>query len=442
MYPKQFINVDEKNSMLQNTINRLGKLDIESINIVANKQHRFLLKDQIKELNIPVNIILEPCSRNTAAAICLAALSIGEDKKMLILSSDHYIADKNVFFETINEAIKLLNNGKMVVFGVEPTSAHTGYGYIKVDPKNDKSNKVLEFIEKPNKKDALNFYKSGNYLWNSGMFMFNSCKYIEEVEKFSIETLKACKKSISENNDYYEYMEVNESHFKKCPNISIDYAVMEKTEDAAFLKLKTLWSDLGSWPSLWEISEKDNNMNHIYGDVIAQDTSNSYVSSHNKLVVTLGVENMIIISTKDAVMVADKNNTEKIKEIFEYLKDKGRSEWEFHREVHRPWGKFDSLDTGVNYQVKKITVKPDSSLSLQMHHYRSEHWVVVSGTATVTKGDETFDLEKNQSVYLNVKEIHALENKRDIDLEIIEVQTGSYLGEDDIVRIDDIYDRD
>ncbi len=427
--------------MLQNTIDRVSKLDVESISIVTNKEHRFLLKDQIKDLNTPVNIILEPCKRNTAAAICLAALNIGENKKMLVLSSDHYVESKDIFTSTVNKGLKLLEKGKMVIFGVKPSSAHTGYGYIKVGNKKDDPNKVAKFIEKPNKNDAEIFYKSNDYLWNSGMFMFDSTKLLEELENFSIDTLKACKKSISEKKEYYEYLEVDETHFKKCPNISIDYAVMEKTKDIAVIKLETQWTDLGSWSSLWEYSDKDSNMNFVNGDVISHDTTNSYISSDNKLVASIGIDNMIVISTKDAVMVADKNNVENVKDIFNSLKKTKRNEWEFHREVHRPWGKFDSLDIGKNYQVKKITVKPGAKLSTQYHHHRSEHWVVVSGTATVTKGKEIFDLEKNQSIYINVEEIHALENKRDIDLEIIEVQTGDYLGEDDIVRIEDIYDR-
>lgn len=441
MHPKQFLNINEEKSMLQNTIDRLDELDIESINIIANRDHRFILKDQIKGLKTPVNIILEPCARNTAAAICLAALNIGDNKQMLVLSSDHYIEDKKIFTSAVNKGVELLDYGKMVIFGAKPSSAHTGYGYIKIGEEKNNFNEVNKFIEKPDKKDAKVFYDSGHYLWNTGMFMFNSTKYLEELEKFSIDTLKGCRNSISEIKDCYEYLEVDETHFKKCPNISVDYAIMEKTKDVAVIKLKTAWADLGSWSSLWDSSKKDSDMNHIQGDVISRETSNSYISSHNKLVVSLGIDNLIVISTKDAVMVADKDNVEDIKDIFNSLRDADRTEWEFHREVYRPWGKFDSLDIGKNYQVKKITVKPGEKLSMQYHHHRSEHWVVVSGTATVTKGDETFDLEENQSTYINVEEIHALENKRDIDLEIIEVQTGNYLGEDDIVRIEDKYDR-
>jgi mannose-1-phosphate guanylyltransferase len=441
MLPKQFLSLVDEKTMLQKTIKRIDKLNVDSITIITNEEHRFLVSDQTKNIKKPVHIILEPFSKNTAAAICLAAMYLKKDATMLVLSADHIIKDSDKFIHTVNDAIRLAKDGYLVTLGAKPNSPQTEYGYIKPGRRMGFFSMVDTFCEKPNIEKAKEYYNSGEYLWNSGIFLFTSEKYLTELKIYSKEIYDTCKLSMQNIEDYYEYIKINETHFKECPNISIDYAIMEKTDKAAVIPLETEWTDLGSWHSLWEFNDKDEDNNYIFGDVINSKTKNSYISSENQLIATLGVNNLIIIATKDSIMVADKKEIPNIKNIIQKMKVENRVELDFHREVYRPWGKYDSLDSGLGYQVKKITVKPGAKLSTQYHHHRSEHWVVVSGTATVTKGNETFDLEENQSTYINVEEIHSLENKRDIDLEIIEVQSGNYLGEDDIVRIEDKYDR-
>ena len=441
MHPKQFLSLIDKNTMLQNTINRVKEINAASLTIITNAEHRFLVSEQIKDLKVPVKIILEPCSRNTAAAICLAALNSNKKDTLLVLSADHDIKNQHEFNQAIGKALPLAESNHLVTLGVIPSSPHTGYGYIKAGSKIQSGYTVDEFIEKPDIDRAKKYFDNKKYYWNSGIFIFKAAKYLDELRNFSKATLDACNSSISLEEDYYEYIKIDESSFKKCPNISVDYAVMEKTRDAAVVTLNSEWSDLGSWASLWNAKQKDSNNNVIDGDVISINTSNSYISTESQILSTVGVDNLIIVSTKDAVMIANKNNLDGVKDVVAHLKSNNRPEWQFHREVYRPWGKYDSLDMGSNHQVKRITVKPGAKLSTQYHHHRSEHWVVVSGKATVTKGEETFSLKPNESTYIHVGEVHSLENKEDIDLEIIEVQTGSYLGEDDIVRIEDKYDR-
>jgi mannose-1-phosphate guanylyltransferase len=441
MYPKQFLSLVDDKTMLQNTIDRVKDVDIDSITIITNAEHRFLASEQSKNLNVPVKIILEPCARNTAAAICLAALNCSEDDVLLVLSADHEIKKQSEFLSSIFNALTLAKSNYLVTFGVVPTSPNTEFGYIQRGDKQKPGFHVKRFVEKPDLVTAQNYIDSGEYFWNSGMFMFKAGKYIQELSKYSKATLDACKLSFDAKEDYYEFIKLDESLFKKCPNISIDYAVMEKTNDALVVPLTSSWSDLGSWASLWDIKDKDINNNFIKGDVITKNTTNSYISSEDKLIATIGVDDLVIISTKDVVMVAHKDKLSSIKDIVSDLKNDNRAEYQFHREVYRPWGKYDSLDMGPSHQVKRITVKPGAKLSTQYHHHRSEHWIVVSGTATVTKGKNTFILEKNNSTYIEIGEVHSLENCEDINLELIEVQTGEYLGEDDIVRVDDIYDR-
>mgnify|MGYP002820009949 CR=1 FL=1 len=441
MYPKQFLPLVDEKTMLENTISRVKLLDIDCITVITNTEHRFLASEQTKKLNIPVKIILEPCSRNTAAAICLAALNCDSDNILLVLSADHDIADQDAFCNSVRKGIELAKSNFLVTLGVIPTSANIGYGYIKKGVKQIEGFHVEKFVEKPDLDTAKKYLESGEYFWNSGIFMFKASKYISELERFSKDTLNACKLAINSREEYYEFIKLDEEHFQKCPNISVDYAVMEKTKDAAVVILDSSWSDVGSWSALWDVKIKNDNNNFLKGDIITKDTTDSFISSEDKLITAIGVKNLVIISTKDAVLVADKNNLESLKDVVGDLQKNDRTEHKLHREVYRPWGKYDSLDVGPTHQVKRITVRPGAKLSTQYHHHRSEHWIVVSGVATVTKGNETFQLEKNNSTYIHVGEIHSLENREEIDLEIIEVQTGSYLGEDDIVRIEDIYDR-
>lgn len=441
MYPKQFLPLIDSNTMLENTINRIKGLDIESITIITNTEHRFLASEQSKSSDIPVRIILEPCARNTAASVCLAALNSNEDDTLLVLSADHEIKNKNEFFKSVKEAHSLAQSNYLVTFGVLPTSPNTEYGYIQKGGMQGTGFHIKNFTEKPDTIRAEKYLESGDYFWNSGMFMFKASKYLTELAKYSKPTLDVCKSAMEDKENYYEFTKVKESVFNKCPNISIDYAVMEKTKEAMVIPLNSDWSDLGSWNALWEAKSKNKDNNYINGDVITKNTTNSYVSSEHTLVSTIGVNDLTIISTKDALMVAHNDSLDLIKDVVDKLKIDNRSEHEFHREVFRPWGKYDALDVGLSHQVKRITVKPGAKLSTQYHHHRSEHWIVVSGVATVTKGKETFILEKNKSTFIEVGEVHSLENCGENDLEIIEVQTGDYLGEDDIVRIDDIYDR-
>ena len=441
MYPKQFLPLVNNNSMLENTINRIKGLDVDSITIITNTEHRFLASEQSKSSEIPVKIILEPCARNTAASVCLAALNSNENDILLVLSADHEIKNKNEFHKSINEALVLAKSNFLVTFGVLPTSPNTEYGYIHKGNMQGPGFHIKNFTEKPDIVSAEKYLESGEYLWNSGMFMFKATKYIAEVSKYSKPTLDICKSAMEGKENYYEFIKLKESVFNKCPNISIDYAVMEKTKEAMVVPLNSDWTDLGSWNALWEAKDKNKDNNYINGDVIAKNTTNSFVSSEQTLVTTIGVDGLTIISTKDALMVAHNNSLNLIKDVVDDLKKNNRPEHEFHREVYRPWGKYDSLDVGSSHQVKRITVKPGAKLSTQYHHHRSEHWIVVSGVATVTKGKETFILEKNNSTFIEVGQVHSLENCGENDLEIIEVQTGDYLGEDDIVRIDDRYDR-
>jgi len=440
-HPKQFLALDGKDTMLQETMKRLGFLNIDSSVTICNEDHRFFVAEQLREINRVGSIILEPVARNTAPAIALAALMVKDDPLLLVLSADHVIKNMGEFKKAVAEAIPLAESGRLVTFGIVAEEPHTGFGYIKKGREDGAGYVVDRFVEKPSLAVAKDYISSGAYLWNSGMFLFRASRYLEELQKFRPDIFDLCKASMESSESDLDFVRVNKEKFVKCPSESIDYAVMEKTADAVVVPMDAGWSDIGSWSSLWDISEKDKNGNVSYGDVLMHQTNNSFIRTDGKLIASIGVDDLVIVSTKDAVMVAHKESVQDTKVIAQKLKELGRTEWNLNREVYRPWGKYDSIDYGERYQVKRITVNPGQKLSVQMHHHRAEHWIVVSGSAKVTNGNETFILSENQSTYIPVGVVHSLENPGKIELEIIEVQSGSYLGEDDIVRFEDNYGR-
>ncbi len=451
LYPKQFMALESDNSMLQATLARLDGLNTAPPIIITNEDHRFIVAEQIRQAGQEAGaLILEPIGRNTAPAVALAALEVlsrEEDPILLIMAADHAIGDVEAFHRAVANAQKIAVEGKLVTFGIVPTMPETGYGYIRAEGLSSylddtkKTYRVAEFVEKPDLQTAQNYYESGQYFWNSGMFMFRAKRFLEELELFNPEILTACKAAMKKATRDMDFYRVDKTGFEACPSDSIDYAVMEKTSDAYVVPLDAQWSDIGSWSALWDIAEKDTNNNVVKGDTLLHDTSNCYINNMDKLVATVGLDNIVVVNTKDAVLVATKDKVQDVKNIVETLKQQERSEHYNHREVYRPWGKYDSVDNGKRYQVKRITVKPGAKLSLQMHHHRAEHWVVVRGTAKVHKGEDTILLSENQSIYIPLGTTHSLENPGKIPLELIEVQSGSYLGEDDIVRFEDVYGR-
>ncbi|MDA9611418.1 mannose-1-phosphate guanylyltransferase/mannose-6-phosphate isomerase [Gammaproteobacteria bacterium] len=442
-HPKQFLALHGDDTMLQDTFKRLDGLDIESSVTICNEEHRFFVAEQLREIDKLGSIILEPVGRNTAPAIALAALSSpeGEDPLLLVLAADHVIQDEAAFTNTVMNAIPLAEAGKLVTFGIVAHEPNTGYGYIKKGESQDPGFAVDAFVEKPSIEVAKEYLESGDYFWNSGMFLFKASRYLEELKKNRPDIYEACQLSMEGTSKDNDFLRINEAAFNACPSDSIDYAVMEKTDEAVVVPMDAGWSDIGSWSSLWDISEKDGNGNATYGDVMLHESHNSYIRTDGKLVAAIGVDDLVIVSTKDVLVVAHKDSVQDVKAVAQQLKAESRTEWEYHREVYRPWGKYDSIDSGERYQVKRITVKPGAKLSVQMHHHRAEHWVVVSGKAKVTNGEKTFILSENESTYIPLGVIHALENPGEVPLEMIEVQSGSYLGEDDIVRFEDIYGR-
>ena len=446
-YPKQFLNLTGGDcTMLQETISRLNEIDHEPVIVVCNDDHRFIAAEQLRQNRIKTNsIILEPHGRNTAPAICLAALQAIEeddDAKLLVLSADHLITDTKVFRSVIKKANEVIGKGQLVTFGIVPTKASTGYGYIQTSTLvKDELNEVLSFVEKPNIETAEKYKADGNYLWNSGMFMFSAKDYLKELEKYRSDIYQSCLQAWQGKNKDLDFTRIDEKAFQSCPSESIDYAVMENTDSAYVLPLDAGWTDLGSWASLSEVMPKNDEGNIFNGDVIAVESKNNYVHTDDKLVAILGVDDVVVINTKDAVLVTTKEQSEKVKDIVKLIDSSGRSEHQFHRVVYRPWGHYDSMDAGERFQVKRITVKPGAKLSVQKHHHRAEHWVVVSGTAKVRVDEEEKLLNENESVFIPLGAIHSLENPGKIPLELIEVQSGSYLGEDDIVRFEDLYGR-
>lgn len=445
-YAKQFLPLTSENSMLQETVLRLKGANTERPIIICNEANRFLVAEQLRQANEGHDgILLEPVGRNTAPAIALAAIhavSNDEDPIMLVLAADHLIKNIPEFHNTIDKAELLADQGYLVTFGIVPTRAHTGYGYIRSGKQLGDGFTVSEFVEKPDLETAEDYVDSQEYFWNSGMFMFKASNYLAELKKYAPEMYQKCHEAMNGSVADLDFIRVGERAFRECPDDSIDYAVMEHTDKSAMIPLDAGWSDVGCWASLWETSEeKDPQGNVVIGDAILEDVSNSYINTEGRLVSVIGLDDVVVVDTKDAVMVSHKDSVQDIKKVVKKLKAEKRPEFEFHREVFRPWGSYDSIDSGDRFQVKRICVKPGEKLSVQMHHHRAEHWIVVSGTASVTVGNETQLVAENESKYIPIGEVHALENPGKIPLELIEVQSGAYLGEDDIVRFSDRYGR-
>jgi mannose-1-phosphate guanylyltransferase len=446
-YPKQFLNLVNDTTLFQDTIIRLPK-EVSSPLVVCNEEHRFIVAEQLRQIKSSNNgIILEPVGKNTAPAIAIAAMSLLNEKKdhvLLVLSADHLISENKKFHKAIKISEKIAEKGNMVTLGIEPNKPEVGYGYIEVDKINEKKYyNIISFTEKPNIDIAKKYLNSSNYYWNSGIFMFKASAYLKELKKHAPEIYSACKKSfITKPKDLdLDFIRLDNLEFNKCPNKSIDYAVMEKTNNGIVVPFDGNWSDIGSWEALWESKPKDNDNNVIEGDVILSKVSNSFLYSSDRIVSANDLDNIIIIDTQDALLVSSKKKSQNIKNIVKKLKQNHRNETDNHRKVYRPWGYYDSIDSGLGFQVKRILVNPGAKLSLQKHTKRAEHWVIVKGIAQITCGKKVFQLKENESTYVPKGEIHRLENLHKEPLEIIEIQTGKYLGEDDIIRIEDYYDR-
>uniref|UniRef100_A0A486XX15 mannose-1-phosphate guanylyltransferase n=1 Tax=Rheinheimera sp. BAL341 TaxID=1708203 RepID=A0A486XX15_9GAMM len=442
-YPKQFLKLTSELTMLQETAMRVTHL--RSPILVCNDSHRFIAAEQLQQLGIkPTATILEPLARNTAPAIVLAALNAlrhSDDAILTVLAADHVIKDKASFHLALEQAVVLAQQGFLVTFGVVPTKAETGYGYIQAEDLSSGASDIVRFVEKPNLATAQAYVEDGRYLWNSGMFVFKAVTLIDELRRLAPELVTSVEQAYKAASKDLDFIRVDEVLFAKCPDISIDYALMEKTNKGKVVALNADWSDVGSFSSLWDVMDKDDTGNVNIGDVYNIDSHNCLVQSENQFIATVGVQDLVVIGTKDSILVAHKDKVQQVKDVVQYLANTGRNEHLLHREVHRPWGKYDSVDNGHRYQVKRITVKPGASLSKQMHHHRAEHWIVVSGTAVVEINDNETLLSENQSVYISVGAVHRLTNPGKVNLELIEVQSGSYLGEDDIVRFNDVYGR-
>lgn len=452
MYPKQFIRFfnGQGSSFLGSTLNRLGPHHgFEAPTLLCNNDHRFLVKEELDKAGIrPRAIILEPVARNTAAAIAVAALSISRDNPaavLVVMPSDHAITDEVKFTEAVRRAAKVAATGRLVLFGIKPTEPQTGYGYIRqgaaLEGFNGGAFKVDQFFEKPNARTAESYLAAGNYFWNSGIFVLHARTFLEELGRLEPKILEAARGGFNKSVDDLGFQRLDRAAFSTSPNVSIDYAVMEKTAAAAMLLIDVGWSDVGSWSSLWDIAPHDKDENYVHGEAVLEDTNNCYVHSERGLIATIGVQNLVIIDTPDALLVADKSRTQDVGKIVSKLRATNRKEQEQHLRNYRPWGFFETLSVGPRFQVKLLHVKPGGKLSMQMHHHRSEHWVVVQGTANVVVGDMEKLVRENESVYIFATQWHRLENPGKVPLEIIEVQSGTYLGEDDIVRTDDVYHR-
>ncbi len=442
-YPKQFLRLTSSYTMLQETALRLTGFNKPIA--VCNESHRFILAEQLHEIGQnPTSIILEPVARNTAPAIALSAFKALEqtrDAILVVLAADHVIEDKDAFQNSVERAAEYAEQGKIVTFGIVPNAPETGFGYIQAEKGDSSALKIKRFVEKPNKSKAQEYLDSGDFFWNSGMFVMKASIYLEELKKFNSRMYDSALKAYSNATSDLDFVRVAKQDFELCPDDSIDYAVMEHTQLGVVLPISVGWNDVGSFSSLWEVLPKDENNNVKLGDIQSIDSNNCLVQSENQFVATIGVDDLIVIGTKDSILVANKDRVQDVKQVVEHLKGKNRKEHLLHREVHRPWGKYDSVDTGNRYQVKRITVKPGASLSKQMHHHRAEHWIVVSGTAIVEINDKQTLLSENQSIYIPLGATHRLTNPGKLKLELIEVQSGSYLGEDDIVRFEDNYSR-
>jgi mannose-1-phosphate guanylyltransferase/mannose-6-phosphate isomerase len=451
LYPKQLLPLVGKGTMLQETLARLrGVEDVGAPIIVCNEQHRFLVAEQLREGGTEFSsILLEPVGRNTAPAIAIAAMaavtganSREADPVLLVLPADHVIQNVRAFQAAIEIGRKAALEGKLVTFGVVPNRPETGYGYIRRESGSGPAYGIAEFVEKPDLATATRYVESKEYFWNSGMFMFRASQVLDELRALAPEIYDACAQAFTAAKRDLDFTRLPHKEFSACPSDSIDYAVMEKTKHGVVVPLDAGWSDVGSWSALHDAIPADEQGNVRIGDVLTEDTEGCYLQSTSRLVATVGLRDHVVVETKDAVLVVPKDRVQDVKKLVERLRKQGRYETSLHREVFRPWGSYDSIDQGDRFQVKRLVVKPGASMSLQLHHHRAEHWIVVSGTARITRGDETFLLEENQSTYIPLGTKHRIENPGKIPLHIIEVQSGGYLGEDDIVRFEDRYGRE
>lgn len=450
LYPKQLIDIYNEHTMLQNTVQRLeGIQDAGSPIVVCNEAHRFMTAEQLRAIDVePGAIILEPVGRNTAPAIAVAALKAMEnnqDPLLLVLPADHVIEDLKQFYNTVTAARAYAEKDHLITFGIVPDKPETGYGYIQKGRLLEKTSGISvieQFVEKPDRKTAQSYIDSGEYTWNSGMFMFKASVIVKALEKHRPDIMTPCRNVLSQAVRDLDFLRLNQEQFEKVPSDSIDYAVMEKTSQGAVVPLDAGWSDMGSFDALWQTGRKDEHENVIKGDVVLHDVRQTYINSEKSLVAAVGLEKFVIIETKDAIFISPRDRVQDVKKIVKELKVQGRSEAVNHSRVYRPWGSYETIDIEPRFQVKRITVKPGAKLSLQKHYHRAEHWTVVAGTAIVTKGEEEILLKEDQSIYIPLGTLHRLENPGKIPLELIEVQSGPYLGEDDIVRFDDIYGRE
>ena len=448
LYPKQLLPLTSSNSMLQETVGRLADTRnlADGVIVVCNEAHRFLVAQHLQEIAIKGDILLEPEGRNTAPAIALAALRALETSDqsplLLVLPADHVIANRDAFHAAIGEAAATAEKGMLVTFGIVPQGPHTGYGYIEVGEGGNGATPVKAFVEKPDLETAQQFVSGGRHFWNSGMFVFRADAYLDELGKHAPDMLAACRSAMAEAVPDLDFIRPDAETFAACPSDSIDYAVMEKTDKAMMVPLDAGWSDVGSWAALYDISAKDDAGNATSGDTILQGCNNSLVSSESRLVAAVGVDDLVVVETKDSVLVAHKDNCQDVKAVVDQLNAEGREEPSLHRQVYRPWGSYDSLENANGFQVKRLIVNPGAVLSLQLHHRRTEHWVVVRGVATITLGDEEFELHQNESTYVPLETKHRIANFGAEPVHIIEVQCGDYLGEDDIVRFEDQYGRE
>tara|TARA_B110000008_G_C16953794_1_gene557325 strand:- start:759 stop:2162 length:1404 start_codon:yes stop_codon:yes gene_type:complete len=444
-YPKQFLSLIDELTLFQNTIKRLPK-DVSDPVVVCNEEHRFIVAEQLRQIDSGnKGIILESIGKNTAPAISIAAMNLLKDKSdpvLLVLSADHIITNYKKFHSVIKYANILAEEGKIVALGIKPTRAEIGYGYIEVNKtESNEFYNIISFNEKPNVEIAKKYFNSGNYYWNSGIFMFKASIYLEELNKYAPKIYSSCKKSFSSSESDFDFIRLNSQEFSKCPDISIDYAIMEKTKIGVIVPFEEDWHDVGSWEALWNAKPKDKNKNVVEGDVILNKVNNSFIYSSNRLIAIHEVSNLIVTDTPDALLIANKNSSQEIGKIVKKINNSDRNESINHRKVYRPWGYFDSIDSGEGFKVKRIFVNPASKLSLQKHRFRSEHWVVVKGNAIITCGKKKFKLKENQSTFIPKGTLHRLENEENTILEIIEIQTGEYFGEDDIIRLEDDYER-
>jgi len=453
-FPKQFLSLIGEDSLLGATIDRVLVKGVHVMGdevqppvIISNSEHRFIVASELQKKGLlgKGTIILEPSPRNTAPAIAIAALDAvhryGSEALLLVLPADHVIRDVAAFHQSVKSGVEAANLGKLVTFGVVPECAHTGYGYIQAAKGHGAWLPIARFVEKPSLKVAEDYVKSGEYFWNSGMFLFRASEFLAELQQFDPAILQACEVAYKNRRVDLDFVRLEDMAFNSSPSNSIDYAVMEKTVKAVTIPLKAGWSDVGSWSSLWEIQPKDSSQNVTLGDVIVEDVHGCFIHSEGRLIAALGISDQVIVETSDAVLIAAKDRVEEVKKIVTHLQAQGRQEYQFHKKVYRPWGSYETIALEDRFQVKRITVNPGQQLSIQMHHHRAEHWVVVKGTALVGRGDEEILLGEDRSTYIPLGTKHYLRNPGLIPLELIEVQTGSYLGEDDIVRFTDVYGR-